>query len=32
MEILPEKSEKIIFLGQNPVRCKILEDKKVYKK
>ena len=29
MEILPEKSEKMEFLEQNPVRCKIFVNKKV---
>jgi hypothetical protein len=28
LEILPEKSEKMDFLGQEPVKCKIVEDKK----
>ena len=28
MEILREKSEKMAFLGQIPVRCKIFEDTK----
>jgi hypothetical protein len=28
MEISPEKSEMMAFLGQDPVRCKIIVDNK----
>jgi hypothetical protein len=32
MEILPEKSGRMAFLGQNSVRCKIFVDKKMFTK
>jgi hypothetical protein len=31
VEISPERSETMAFSGQNPVRCKIIVETKVYK-